>query len=95
MTTPNPDPVSFESALEQLEQVVHDLEDGQLGLDEALRRYEEGIALLQQCRSRLEVVEQRILVLTKPEPDGEPTLQPFKHEATARSGNPRRLRGEG
>jgi exodeoxyribonuclease VII small subunit len=74
----------FEESLGELERIVRDLEDGQLGLDEALARYEQGIALLKQCHGKLQQAEQRILVLTGLEGDGQPVLQPFKHEATAR-----------
>jgi exodeoxyribonuclease VII small subunit len=75
---------SFEESLAELERVVRDLEDGQLGLDEALARYEQGIGLLKHCHGQLQQAEQRILVLTGLEADGQPGLQPFKHEATAR-----------
>jgi exodeoxyribonuclease VII small subunit len=74
----------FEESLADLECVVRDLEDGELGLDEALARYEQGVALINQCQARLNQAEQRILLLTGMEGDGGPILQPFKHEATAR-----------
>src|SRR5256885_1647076 len=90
---------SFEDSLLDLERLVRDLEDGQLGLDEALARYEQGIALIKQCHGQLRQAEQRILVLTGMEADGQPTLQPFKHEATARAPAPysrvRKRPGEG
>ena len=63
---------------------MRDLEDGQLGLDDALARYEQGVALIKQCHGQLRQAEQRILILTGMEADGQPILQPFKHEATAR-----------
>jgi exodeoxyribonuclease VII small subunit len=85
-------PPSFEEALLELERVVRDLEDGELGLDEALARYERGIALLRQCQGQLTQAEQRILLLTGVEPDGQPVVQPFRHEATARAVNPARPR---
>jgi exodeoxyribonuclease VII small subunit len=85
----------FEESLADLERVVRDLEDGQLGLDEALARYEEGIALIKQCHGKLEQAEQRILLLTGLEPDGQPILQPFKHEATARPSSLSRTRKSG
>jgi exodeoxyribonuclease VII small subunit len=75
---------SFEADLGELERAVRDLEDGQLGLDEALARYEQGVALLRRCHSQLAQAEQRILVLTAAA-EGQPILQPFKHEATARA----------
>jgi len=74
---------SFEQSLNELEQLVRDLEDGQLGLEEALACYERGVALLQSCHQKLQQVEQRIALLTRVE-DGQPVLQPFRHEATAR-----------
>lgn len=74
---------SFEDSLAEVERVVRDLEDGQLGLDEALARYEQGIALIRQCQGQLAQAEQRVLVLTGLEAEGKPILQPFAHQATA------------
>ena len=74
---------SFEDSLSDLEGIVRDLEDGQLGLDESLARYEQGVALLRQCQTQLTQAEQRILLLTGVEADGQPALAPFGHEATA------------
>ena len=54
----------FEEALLELERLVQNLEDGQLGLDDALARYEQGVALIKQCHGQLRQAEQRILVLT-------------------------------
>jgi exodeoxyribonuclease VII small subunit len=84
MTEPTSPDRPFEESLAELESVIRDLEDGQLGLDEALTRYEQGVALIKQCHAQLHQAEQRILVLTGMEGDGQPILQPFKHEATAR-----------
>jgi exodeoxyribonuclease VII small subunit len=78
----------FEASLADLERIVRDLEDGQLGLDEALARYEQAVALIKRCHSQLQQAEQRILVLTGMEADGQPILQPFKHEATAAAARP-------
>ena len=75
---------SFEDSLSDLERIVRDLEDGQLGLDEALARYEQGVALIRACQTQLGAAEQRILTLTGAEADGEAVLQPFAHEATAK-----------
>jgi exodeoxyribonuclease VII small subunit len=74
---------SFEDSLSDLERIVRDLEDGQLGLDDSLARYEEGVALIRRCQAQLAAAEQRILLLTGVEPDGQAVLQPFAHEATA------------
>lgn len=77
------DPVPFEEALVELERTVRDLEDGRLGLDDALLRYERGVGLIKDCHTRLRQAEQRILLLTGADDDGRPILQPFQHEATA------------
>jgi exodeoxyribonuclease VII small subunit len=83
MNEPLPENRSFEDSLADLERMVRELEDGRLGLDDALTRYERGVGLVKQCYSQLQQAEQRILVLTGMGEEGQPTLQPFKHEATA------------
>src|SRR5581483_7741731 len=92
--TENPsEELTFEQSLAQLEQIVRDLEEGRLGLDEALARYEQGVRLIKECHARLQLAEQRILILTGVE-QGQPALQAFRHEATApaRPGPGTRLR---
>lgn len=61
----------FEDALEQLEGIVHRLEEGQIGLAEALGQYEQGVKLLRQCYQMLETAERRIEVLSRVTADGE------------------------
>ena len=48
--TNSPSELTFEQSLAELEQVVRDLEDAQLGLDEALGRYERGVGLIKRCQ---------------------------------------------
>jgi exodeoxyribonuclease VII small subunit len=74
---------SFEASLAELENLVRELEDGRLGLDDALARYEQGVGLIKRCYDQLRQAEQRILLLTGLSGDGQPVLQPFGHEATA------------
>lgn len=59
---------SYEAALEELEQLVAQLDAGQLPLDQLLTRYQRGAELLGFCRDRLQAVENQIKVLE----DGEP-----------------------
>jgi exodeoxyribonuclease VII small subunit len=80
--SPNND-LTFEQALTELEQVVRDLEGGQLGLEEALSRYEAGVGLLKRCFTELRTAEQRILLLTGIDADGQAICEPFEHSATA------------
>ena len=56
-------PVSYEVALEELEQLVARLESGDLPLEQLLSAYQRGAELLKFCRDRLEAVEGQIKVL--------------------------------
>ena len=55
----------FEKDLERLEQIVEALEGGGLSLDDALRRFEEGIKLARRCEKTLTEAERKIEILTK------------------------------
>lgn len=55
----------FENVLEKLEGLVERLETGDLSLDEALKLYEEGVALTRVGNQLLEGVEKRIVELQK------------------------------
>ena len=57
--------LTFEEAMEKLEKSVSELESGDLTLDESLATFEQGIALVKQCRSELDRAEQKIEVLLK------------------------------
>jgi exodeoxyribonuclease VII small subunit len=78
---PNSPAPCFEDALEALEAVVHDLEEGQIGLTEALKRYEQGVKLLRQCYEMLESAERRIELLSRVGAEGEPITQPFDEQS--------------
>jgi exodeoxyribonuclease VII small subunit len=80
------DNFSFEQALAELDRVVRDLEDGQLGLEEAMTRYEAGVGLLKRCYAQLRQAEQRILQLTGTDAEGRPCTEPFEHTATVDAG---------
>ena len=56
---------SFERALQRLEEVVDQLESGDLELEQALAAFEQGVALARRCAERLEDAEQRIEVLVR------------------------------
>ena len=55
--------IKFETALTELESVIAKLEDSNTPLDEALKLYEKGIALVRICNERLESAEQKIRIL--------------------------------
>lgn len=56
-------PASYEAGLQELEQLVAELESGQLPLDRLLGSYQRGAALLGFCRDKLQAVEDQIKVL--------------------------------
>lgn len=62
--------LTFEEAMAQLEKSVSELESGDLTLDEALAAFEQGIALVKQCRKELDRAEQKIEVLLKDQQNG-------------------------
>jgi exodeoxyribonuclease VII small subunit len=55
----------FESALKSLEEIVGQLEAGDLTLDRALELFEEGIRMSRFCSSKLDEAERKVDVLTK------------------------------
>lgn len=94
--TPSDREPCFEEALEALERIVHDLEEGRIGLAESLSRYEEGVKLIKQCHSLLEHAERKIELLTGVDASGNPISEPFDDEAThsaTESAAPRSRRG--
>jgi exodeoxyribonuclease VII small subunit len=72
---------SFEHSLAELEQIVHQLEDGQVPLAEALSRYEQGVKHLKHCYQLLAHAEQKIELLTGVAADGTPLTAPFGNDA--------------
>lgn len=70
---------SYEESIKQLEQVVKELESGELSLDESIKKFEKGIELSKYCSSLLEDAEKKITVLIE-KADGEFDEEPFKLE---------------
>lgn len=65
------DKLTFESALERLESIADQLEDGNLSLEESLKLYEEGAKLAGFCTSSLKSAEQKITELSGSEDNGD------------------------
>jgi exodeoxyribonuclease VII small subunit len=85
LNSEKPDPAtepSFEAAMAQLEEIVGDLEDGSLGLEDSMRRFETGVGLLRACYGILERAEQRIEILTGFDAQGRPQTAQFDATAT-------------
>ena len=54
---------SFEKAIKKLEQIVQDLESGELDLEKAVTKFEEGVQLSKFCFDKLDETERRITML--------------------------------
>ena len=57
--------VEFETALKRLENIVENLENGELSLEAALKQYEEGVRMADLCSKRLTEAEKKVEVLMK------------------------------
>ena len=55
--------ITFEAAMERLEEITRLLESGAEGLDDSLKLYEEGVSLIRLCTQKLETAEQSVKVL--------------------------------
>lgn len=55
--------VTFEAAMERLEEITRLLESGAEGLDQSLKLYEEGVSLIRLCTQKLESAEQSVKIL--------------------------------
>jgi len=79
-------PQTFECSLALLQQIVHELEEGNLGLETSLSRFEDGIRLLRNCYRILEQAEQKIELLTGVDAEGNVVTEPFDAQATFEGG---------
>lgn len=70
---------SFEEALERLETIVQELEEGSLSLEQSIARYEEGMRLSRRLGQQLDQAEKRIERLAEGGPDG-PVTEPMELE---------------
>jgi exodeoxyribonuclease VII small subunit len=71
---------SFETCLDELEQVVKQLEGGDLPLERALELFERGMSLSDTCRKQLEEAETRVEILIRKEGKIQP--EPFRSDKT-------------
>ncbi|MFP4475089.1 MAG: exodeoxyribonuclease VII small subunit [Desulfatibacillaceae bacterium] len=70
----------FETAMKKLEKIVQEMESGDLELEAALERFEEGMRLSRYLNDKLDEVEKKVTLLAKNE-DGELTEKPFTPES--------------
>jgi exodeoxyribonuclease VII small subunit len=70
---------TFEQSLKELEKIVQELESGDLPLEEAVKKFEQGIQLSKFCSEKLDETERRITMLVK-NSQGDISEQPFMPE---------------
>jgi exodeoxyribonuclease VII small subunit len=69
-------PLQFEAAMQELEQLVDSLEQGELSLEQSLQAFERGVELARTCQQALRDAEQKIEILTAPTTEAETTPLP-------------------
>lgn len=69
---------NFEDSMKKLEEIVTELENGNLNLDESVTKFEEGMKIAKQCNKKLEDAEKKITILL--ERDGEVEEKNFEVE---------------
>ncbi len=79
MNLPMENELTFEQAMERLEEIVRLMESGTLSLDETVRYYEEGMRLLRFCQQKLAAAEQRVKMVVITD-DGSIEVRDFEVE---------------
>lgn len=69
--------ISFEEAMKKLEEIVKEMETGNLSLEEAIAKFKEGIELSAYCNKKLDEAERKITMLIE-ENNGDLKEKPFK-----------------
>jgi exodeoxyribonuclease VII small subunit len=69
-------PIDLEKALSQLEEIVEELESGELPLEKAMKKFEDGVKLTRSCQAALKEAEQKVEILLK-SAGGEDELEEF------------------
>lgn len=64
----------FEKSISELENIVAQLENGDITLDESIKLFERGMKLTNDCRKTLETAKQKIITLTQAEEENEQEL---------------------
>ena len=85
------DKLTFEQALAELKRIVHDLEDGAIGLEESLSALRKGRRPVEALlRTALRQAERRIQLLTGLDDEERPIAHPFEHTASVEAEKPKK-----
>ena len=79
--SPSSRPKTFEDAFGALQQIVQQLEQGELTLTDSLAKYEEGVRCLRFCYTQLKSAEEQIELLTGIDGEGQAITEPFDEAA--------------
>lgn len=80
MTKAKSSKIDFEKTLAELEQLVDEMESGELSLDQSLTKFEKGVALTKSCQQALKDAELRVNILL--EKHGEASLDVFSDDSS-------------
>ena len=61
----NENELTIEEAFSRVEELLSSLQDPEIGLDESIRLYTEGISVLKQCREKIDLAEKKVMVLNE------------------------------
>jgi exodeoxyribonuclease VII small subunit len=81
--------LEFEKSFDELQQIVHQLEEGHLTLGQSLAQYELGIKRLRECYLALDQAEQRIKILVNLDENGHLITTDFKSETLHSNSTPK------
>ncbi|MBI3306308.1 MAG: exodeoxyribonuclease VII small subunit [Candidatus Omnitrophica bacterium] len=85
--------IKFEKAMEKLEKIVSELETGEIALEDALKKYEEGVKLSRICQEKLNQAEKKIEILTRTL-DGSFKKEPFELDENGGKGEDSRKKAK-
>lgn len=71
---------TFEQSMKKLEQIVQELESGDLPLEDAMKKFEEGIKLSSMCSEKLDETEKKITLLIEGQ-KGSVLEKPFESDS--------------
>lgn len=72
--------MDFEKKLTRLEQIVGEMDRGDLSLEDSLKFFEEGVSLSRECQKQLAETELKVKKLLGFDSDGQPVLETFNNE---------------
>lgn len=77
----SPDSIKdFESSLGRLEEIVRQMEQGDLSLEQSLKVFEEGVKLTRTCQTALQEAQQRVEILVKEDDEGNARFEAFSED---------------